>query len=168
MTFSEPLHSIFKTLLRFAARLILTGAIPATRLLISCLALLFNRPSQQECGSEPQNSRYAAFIQDDWNATPNLTLNVGLRYEYAGLFVNGRGDMANFYPDLGKVVLLQGTGDPRLLSTLPIVDGQSVGLDPGTISIRTGTTLLRGSASLSGRSGPRDLSCAAAMEFSTT
>ncbi|MCI0626618.1 MAG: TonB-dependent receptor [Acidobacteria bacterium] len=81
--------------------------------------------------AEPQNSRYAAFVQDDWNATPNLTLNLGLRYEYAGLFVNGRGDMANFYPNLGKVVVLRGTGEPRLLATLPIVDGQSVGLDPG-------------------------------------
>jgi TonB dependent receptor len=81
--------------------------------------------------AEPQNSRYAAFFQDDWNITPRLTLNLGLRYEYAGLFMNGSGDLANFYPDLGKIVLLSGTGDPRLLSTLPIVDGESVGLDPG-------------------------------------
>src|SRR5262245_19936525 len=81
--------------------------------------------------AEPQNSRYATFFQDDWNVTPRLTLNVGLRYEYAGLFVNGSGDLANFYPGLGKVVLLSGTGDPRLMSALPIVDGKSVGLDPG-------------------------------------
>lgn len=81
--------------------------------------------------AEPQNSRYAAFVQDDWNVTPRLTLNLGLRYEYSGLFVNGSGDLANFYPDLGKVVVLSGVGDPRLLSALPIVDGESVGLDPG-------------------------------------
>jgi len=35
---------------------------------------------------------------------PRLTLNLGLRYEYANLFENGRGDLSNFYPDLGKVV----------------------------------------------------------------
>ncbi len=81
--------------------------------------------------AEPQNSRYAGFIQDDWNIMPRLTLNIGLRYEYEGLFVNGRGDMANFYPELGKVVLLRGTAEPRLLATLPIIDGQSVNLNPG-------------------------------------
>ena len=76
--------------------------------------------------AEPANSRYAWFVQDDWNALPNLTLNLGLRYEYEGLFKNSRGDMANFYPDLGKVVVLQGTADPRLMSVLPIVEGSSV------------------------------------------
>jgi hypothetical protein len=79
--------------------------------------------------AEPANSRYATFVQDDWNALPNLTLNLGLRYEYAGLFKNSRGDMANFYPDLGQVVVLQGTPDPRLTAVLPIVEGSSVNLD---------------------------------------
>ena len=79
--------------------------------------------------AEPANSRYAWFVQDDWNALPNLTLNVGLRYEYEGLFKNSRGDMANFYPDLGKVVVLQGAADPRLMAVLPIVEGSTVGLD---------------------------------------
>ncbi|MEX2264284.1 MAG: TonB-dependent receptor [Bryobacteraceae bacterium] len=81
--------------------------------------------------AEPANSRYAWFVQDDWNALPNLTLNLGIRYEYEGLFKNSRGDMANFYPDLGKVVLLQGAGDPRLSAILPVVDGESVNLDAG-------------------------------------
>jgi len=81
--------------------------------------------------TEPQNSRYAAFVQDDWNVRPRLTLNLGLRYEYQGLFDNGRGDLSNFYPDLGKIVVLRGEGNPRFLATLPIVDGQSVKLGPG-------------------------------------
>ena len=52
--------------------------------------------------SEPLNNRYAAYIQDDWAITPRLTLNLGVRYEYDGLFRNARGDMSNFYPELGQ------------------------------------------------------------------
>jgi outer membrane receptor protein involved in Fe transport len=80
--------------------------------------------------AEPVNDRYGAYIQDDWVATPRLTLNLGLRYEYASLFKNARHDLANFYPELGQVVVLDGQGDPRLLAALPIVEGASVGLGP--------------------------------------
>jgi hypothetical protein len=77
---------------------------------------------------EPRNHRYFAYVQDDWRATANLTLNLGLRYEYASLFTNGRGDLANFYPDLGRLVVLAGQGEPRLISALGIVEGSSAGL----------------------------------------
>jgi len=81
--------------------------------------------------SEPVNSRYGAFIQDDWQVSRRLTLNLGMRYEYAAPFQNGRGDMANFYPELNKIVLLAGTPDARLMAALPIVDGSGLGLGPG-------------------------------------
>jgi Carboxypeptidase regulatory-like domain/TonB dependent receptor len=32
-------------------------------------------------GHSLRNSLYAGFVQDDWHATPNLTFNLGLRYE---------------------------------------------------------------------------------------
>jgi outer membrane receptor protein involved in Fe transport len=76
---------------------------------------------------EPQNSRWAGFIQDDWVVSPKLTLNLGLRYEYAGLFQNSIGDIANFDPALGKLVLISGTPDPSFAG-LPIVNGSEIGL----------------------------------------
>jgi hypothetical protein len=78
---------------------------------------------------EPVNSRYAWFVQDDFNVNSHLTLNIGLRYEYAAPFQNSKGDLSNFYPSLGKLVLIQGTVDPRLAS-LPIVNGKDVGITP--------------------------------------
>jgi outer membrane receptor protein involved in Fe transport len=80
---------------------------------------------------EPRNRRYAAYLQDDWQATSNLTLNLGLRYEYASLFTNARGDLSNFYPELGSLVVLAGPSDPRLAAALPIVEGSTAGLDAG-------------------------------------
>jgi hypothetical protein len=77
---------------------------------------------------EPVNSRYSAFVQDDFNFNTHLTLNVGVRYEYAAPFDNARGDLSNFYPNLGKIVVIKGTADPRFAG-FPIVNGSEVGID---------------------------------------
>jgi outer membrane receptor protein involved in Fe transport len=31
-----------------------------------------------------RNANFATYVQDDWRATPNLTINMGLRWEYFG------------------------------------------------------------------------------------
>jgi TonB-dependent Receptor Plug Domain len=40
----------------------------------------------------------SGFIEDDWKATPKLTLNLGLRYDFATPAMEGKNQMANFNP----------------------------------------------------------------------
>jgi len=49
-------------------------------------------------------SHYYSFVQDDWKATPNLTVNLGLRYEYNGQLYEDRDRQTNFQPVNGVVV----------------------------------------------------------------
>ena len=43
-------------------------------------------------------SLYEAFIQDNWKATPRLTLNLGVRYAYYGQPLDANGLLSNFDP----------------------------------------------------------------------
>ncbi len=41
---------------------------------------------------------FGAYVQDDWRATTNLTLNLGMRWEFIGAQIESNGRFANFVP----------------------------------------------------------------------
>jgi hypothetical protein len=58
--------------------------------------------------SELKQDHFQAYVQDDWRVSSNLTLNLGLRYEYAGSYHDILGNTTNFdfdtltfFPDPG-------------------------------------------------------------------
>ncbi len=47
-------------------------------------------------GTDYFSDYYAAYVQDNWRMTPKLTINLGLRWEYAAPFGESSGRQANF------------------------------------------------------------------------
>lgn len=58
----------------------LTGAAPTTR------------------GQYYRSSIYSGFVQNDWKVRPNLTVNIGLRWEYYAPPTEAKGHLTNFVP----------------------------------------------------------------------
>jgi outer membrane receptor protein involved in Fe transport len=64
------------------------------------------------------STAYAAFIQDDFKILPNLTLNLGVRYEIQSRPYEQDGQFTNYVPALGKVILAGDRTVPNLSAIL--------------------------------------------------
>jgi outer membrane receptor protein involved in Fe transport len=81
-----------------------SGAISGS--VISDLLLGYPTLDIQAQDHNPQAQRtssYNAFVQDDWKVLPNLTLNLGVRYEFNSPVVDAHDGMAVFNPQTGSL-----------------------------------------------------------------
>ncbi len=76
----------------------------------------FPFPTHALVGDAPirhiHNFSEAAFIQDDWRIKKNLTLNLGLRYEYNGVVKEDNNLLGNFSPTQGLLQVGQQISSP--------------------------------------------------------
>ncbi len=63
-----------------------------------------------ETGSSQKNTNYGVFLQDEWRATPRLTVNAGLRYDVQELPEPVETDRDNISPRLGVAWDVRGNG----------------------------------------------------------
>jgi len=90
---------------------------------------------------------YSLFLQDDWRATKNLTLNYGLRYEFSSVIKEAHNRLGNFDPTSASGVIQVGVnGVSRPYNSDPKDFGPHLGFAWDLTG--KGNTVIRGGASL--------------------
>jgi hypothetical protein len=67
-------------------------------------------------GTRLHNTRYSAYLQDDWKVSRHLTLNLGLRFEREGAWTERDNNMGSFDAGTGQIVYPK---DYKLPAPLP-------------------------------------------------
>lgn len=88
---------------------------------------------------------WSFFAQDDFKISPNLSVNLGLRYEYRGNPIDKANNIVSFMP-LGPA--FSGAGNAALLTALPDSENDALCNDPSHANLisATGQCLVVGSA----------------------
>ncbi len=90
------------------------------------------------------NWAYAAFVQDDWRVTRNLTVNLGLRYEFSSVVKEDHNLLGNFDPALGMVQVGKQIDSPYNADHKNFAPRLGFAWDP----TGKGNTVIRGGAGL--------------------
>jgi hypothetical protein len=75
---------------------------PFTGTWLSCLFCVRSGPQGIIHGYRERNQSW--YVQDDWKVNSHLTLNLGVRWEYNGVFADAYGNLTNVWPSLMATV----------------------------------------------------------------
>jgi len=95
------------------------------------------RYAQNPPDAQPYTTQFAGYIQDDWRATPKVTINYGLRYDLRPPYLDRGNQLANFdrdYPG-GRIIVANEAAKALIPQSVksavpntPIVTAAEVGL----------------------------------------
>src|SRR5574341_2321976 len=94
--------------------------------------LMIRRPPRSTLFPYTTLFRSSGYVQDDWQVSPRLTLNFGVRYMVQAGWKEKNGNQANFDFASGKLVVpgneIPTRAQVRVVSAYPIVTSAQAGL----------------------------------------